>query len=360
MPRNLKMTALSDVNLQTGNAGMARARDGGVFDPSSEIWSFRTARINVNMNFGRAAGMMPELKCEFKAMMHWFLENESDYVASAHFEGVLRFLKVVTRSGYNPIEQIKDIHILSYHAHLGIERQWHLSQLSGFLKKWHSLGFGGVAPSAIDLLKQLTLKGSVKGKAVRTMDPIVGPFSDLELEGIQLAATNALASGDLDIEGAALVWLCMAFGPRPVQIAMLKICDFKVISADDGTLSYFLMMPRGKQRQIRPRSQFTERALAPQIGELIARHIEDLKKNTLRLARRIYIACQFSLHSTRAKNRPMAISTTRPQAILRMHCRPHWIRSVSFPSGPENRWILVRTDLEEQSARVRPWKAMAS
>src|SRR5262249_11906593 len=86
------------------------------------------------------------------------------------------------------------------------------------------------------------------------------PFSDIELEALQAALNDSFATGRVSLENYVLAWLAIALGPRPTQLAMLKIADFRVATSNDGTPMYALRVPRAKQRGIGARSQFTEEA----------------------------------------------------------------------------------------------------
>lgn len=136
-----------------------------------------------------------------------------------------------------------------YHAMLDSDKRWYLGSLAGLLKKWYALGHQGVAGSAIAALRELRLKGNQKGVAVSTMDPHDGPFTDIELESIQVALNRAYAAGALSTDDYLLSWLFMLLGQRPAQYALLKLSDFTVLEVGDGSLTYCLNVPRVKQRK---------------------------------------------------------------------------------------------------------------
>jgi integrase len=257
-----------------------RARDGGTFDANLDVWSFRTAKGRIHIDFGRvSANASIALVDGLKSTIAWFAANRADDTCSGAFGRMVHFLSYCHASTGNVVDSVSSELVLSYRASLAPEKQWYLSVLSGVLKKWHSLGYPGIDRDVPNLLSELRLKGNAKGTAVATLDPEEGPFSDIELEAIQSAVNAAYADGSLTLREYVLVWLFMLIGPRPSQLALLKIRDFRIEKLADGTATYQLRVPRLKQRHITARTSFKERIIAPQIGALIAAYVTQLLRD---------------------------------------------------------------------------------
>ena len=158
------------------------------------------------------------------------------------------------------------IEVLNYKSSLTADCQWYLGALSGFLKKWHALGIHGVTVDAVSVLKELRTKGNTKGVAVLTMDPIKGPYTNVELEGIQAALNDAYADGTIQEDMYLLAWLFMVLGQRSSQYAALKVCDIRAATTKDGDTVYTLKVPRAKQRNGKIRDELKDRLLISQIG----------------------------------------------------------------------------------------------
>ena len=139
--------------------------------------------------------------------------------------------------------------------------------MAGLLKKWHALGLAGVTDDARQFLKQIRVQGNPKGAAVLTMDPLKGPYTDIELAGIQAALIEAYLAGTVNLAAYLLAWLFMLLGQRPKQYAALKTCDLSVSRTAEGAAIYILKVPRAKQRNTNPRTEFKYRILIPEIGE---------------------------------------------------------------------------------------------
>jgi hypothetical protein len=105
--------------------------------------------------------------------------------------------------------------------------------------------------------------------AVLTMDPVEGPYTDIEFEGIFAALNAAYAAGEIDIAPYLLASLVMLLGQRPIQYAALKVSDVSVEQTSEGASIYTLRVPRAKQRHTLTRGAFTNRILIPRIGALL-------------------------------------------------------------------------------------------
>ncbi len=250
-------------------------RNGAKFDPRLDRWSYRDSTVTVSLDFLSLRATNNLIKSTKKVLI-WYAENRSpDHLMNMfeRFEHLLKYSKL----GLDESSHINSNVLINYRASLSSKNSWYLGNLSGFLKKWHSLGVVGVTDDAIALLKQLRLKGNRKGEAVSTMDTLDGPFTDLEVEAIHTAVDNGYKMGDISLDDYLLVWLFLALGQRPIQYASLKVCDFGASVGKDGVTIYSLNIPRAKQQDQLSRSTFSQRVLVPQIGEKFLQHIEVVK-----------------------------------------------------------------------------------
>jgi integrase len=165
--------------------------------------------------------------------------------------------------------------ILLYKGSLSDRTEHYLGGLKGFLKKWYELGYPGITNDAYNLLNLLTLKGNVTGEAVLTMDPVTGPFTELELQAIHKAVNVAYATGKISNRQYSLVWLFIGLGPRNVQIADLKVKD--LTDSENGSDKFTINMPRAKQRYKPKRAEFKPRPLLKKVGEVVAAWAEQVK-----------------------------------------------------------------------------------
>ncbi|WP_158509883.1 hypothetical protein [Pseudodesulfovibrio indicus] len=113
--------------------------------------------------------------------------------------------------------------------------------------------------------------------AQKTLDPIRGPYTVEEFEGLRSAIHKAYENCKIGDEYYIILILVNVFGLRPKQIAVLKICDFLISATEAGGIEYSLNVPRVKQRDVGERTAFTNRKLGSEIGEYLNLWIDELK-----------------------------------------------------------------------------------
>lgn len=208
----------------------------------------------------------------------WYAKHMSPSHLKNMHQRLLHFLRTTCDGRNEELGEVSHVDLLNYRAMLNSRTSWYLGTLSGFLQKWHDLGYPGVTDDAVALLRQLRIQGNRKGEAVLTHDPVQGPLSDLEVESLQATLDKAYAADEVDKEGYVLAYLFMLLGQRPVQYAAMKVRDVDVARAEDGTPVYTLRIPRAKQRNQLSRSVFSERALVPQVGQLLIEYCNEVRR----------------------------------------------------------------------------------
>ena len=249
---------------------LARTRSGVEFSPAEDVWVYRDGVRTMHLAFNTLAAP-EELRAGLKHVLKWYAENESpSHVANLfsrfkHFSGCIMLGNSIACTD-----------LLNYRSKLNRATGWYLGALSGLLKRWHAMGIPGVSDDAAAFLRTIRTKGNRKGQAVLTMDPEQGRFTDVEFESILATLRIAYDTGDMDKGAYILALLFIALGPRPVQYAALKVCDFQVLETPGGR-TYLLSVPRAKRREQMARSSFSRRTLIPELGELVREYTNDLK-----------------------------------------------------------------------------------
>jgi hypothetical protein len=154
---------------------------------------------------------------------------------------------------------------------------WRFGAVSRVIRKWHALGVPGVSEAAVNLLEELTIPGNEKGAAIRTMDPITGPLIDVEYDSVVAGLRDRYECGTLSTGDYVLALLVIALGPRPLQLAALKLRDLVVGKDSAGSDVYLLRVPRAKQPGYQLRSLFTDRLLHSELGRLVDRHANTIR-----------------------------------------------------------------------------------
>ena len=178
--------------------GTSETKNGVQFDPNEDVWKLIDANRRITINYNRIninTNYMYGLKNTFK----WYFENYSARHTENMYKALLH-LSLYLSAGENDTKvfsEISEIELINYRGYLGKEREWYLGSLSGFLKKWYKMGSSCLTKEAYGYLEETKFKSNRKGEAVLTMDPIKGPFSDLELESIQTAINNSYAKNEI-------------------------------------------------------------------------------------------------------------------------------------------------------------------
>lgn len=254
-----------------------RTRGGAEFNPRLDVWNFCESSKDINLDFGKLP-VTPEMKLAAKKTLIWYAQNKSIYYFNNLFFYFKKFLSFIVAEQSVMVSSIAAGQIINYYSKLKKKDQYYLGYLSGFLKKWYELNYPGIDGDVVAILNQLKLKGNVKGEAVLTMDPVNGPYSDLEVQGILSSLENAFQDGIVKLDEYVLVWLFLALGQRPIQYASLKVCDVGFAETKTGSAVYTIRVPRAKQRNKLARSEFKNRVLIPQIGENLLLHAREMKE----------------------------------------------------------------------------------
>jgi len=266
------------------DAKIVRTRNGAQFDASADVWSFRDAAVFVKLDFAELKASCDLVKT-CKRLLTWYAEHRSADHLRNSFCRLRHFFDVsYSQSGRGELTSEVTLESLAnYRSALNEREQWYLSNLAGVILRWDDFGYPGVSPKAIKWLRETNKKGNVVGEAVAVMDPINGPYSDIEFEEIQSRLRIAYGYGKVSLAEYMLVTLFMSLGARPVQIAALKIMDLTAVSmsAEREEKIYFLNVPRAKQRNVCARKLFKKRMLIPEIGAPLARYASEVESMML-------------------------------------------------------------------------------
>ena len=219
--------------------------------------------------------LCPAMLGSFKVVMLWMVENRATGGVNTDVDRLRTFFRFVRASRRSAIVKITGADVLNYraaHRHEGT-----LRRVRPILRKWHLMGLAGVA-EAVALLESLRTKDTVKGRAVRTHDPKMGPFTSIEFDGLIAMLDQRVADGTMDASYAVLAYLLIGLGIRPAQCALLKVRDIRC-ECYDGRRRYVLRVPQVKQGHREARAEFRERVLPESLGKLVQDHAERLRED---------------------------------------------------------------------------------
>jgi integrase len=250
-------------------------KQGAVFDPRLDDWSIASLTRGLShFRFSQLEAVTRTFIDRLKLSFIRYATSASDSHLRNIWDCFLVFYWAELSSSKEPVDAVELHHLINYRSKLDLTTEWKLALVRILLVDMVVLGYGGCSSEALRYLQDATIKGNIKGTSIRTRDPEGGAFSDTELLSIQAALNNAYSTGDIDLSMYSMVWLFLAYGARPIQIAALKEKDLLVSTDASGTRFYALNIPRAKQRGEGVRDSFKTRYCNKQVGQLIELLIE--------------------------------------------------------------------------------------
>ena len=139
--------------------------------------------------------------------------------------------------------------LINFRSTLNSRTENLLGSPRSFLIKWHDLGYDGVSEDVVNLLESWTLKGGIRGDAVKRLDPIQGPLTDNELLAFNEGAVRAFEKDQISLSDLALSLLVSNTGRRSIQVTRVKIADLDGSRKNNrGEPVFLISIPRAKQR----------------------------------------------------------------------------------------------------------------
>lgn len=211
------------------------SKEGYEFSLTSYKWKLSK---DVGFKLDWSEKLSPILKKGFIYTMGYFAENQSPFTTDGYG---IRLKSFFDQISYGEITPVSLINFKSSNDEnvVGVVRT--------FLRRWHDLGYDGISEEVIRLLSSWTLKGIVKGKPVSSLDPIKGPFSDIEFAAIQEQLPVGFSEGLYNANDYAQTLISLNTGRRPIQISNLKAGDMFTAQSKEGVTLYYLNIPRAKQ-----------------------------------------------------------------------------------------------------------------
>jgi integrase len=135
----------------------------------------------------------------------------------------------------------------------------------------------------VELLQGWTLRGAIKGDAVKRLDPRQGPLTEIELQSFNEGAVRVYESRAIDLYRLALCLLQSNTGRRPVQITNLRMGDLDCLARDrKGHQLFTINIPRAKQYGQQFRESLKPFAMTPELWAVVTAHkrecIEDVER----------------------------------------------------------------------------------
>lgn len=237
------------------------------FDPGGDIWKIVLEKGVTHISFTAIRDHWGDRHADnAKRAALAFLEGHApDTVANA-----IKFLCRMAR--HVPVrDAISAAALMDYRSLLAREQLHYLGHIAAFLKFWVARGYAGVDRDVLQFFSSIKIPGNLKGTAVRTHHPTKGPFTDLELQSITLAAREAYRIGRVRKQDFAILLTLTATGSRPGQLSMLTCGD--LVPPARGSTASRLLVPSLKKRT---RKRLTrERVIPGELAVLLKELVEE-------------------------------------------------------------------------------------
>lgn len=239
-------------------------RSGTSIDPKLDVWEWFDGPFWRRINFeGFSGGFETLVPYAKQALIPYVKGHSAAYVATL-FYTYSNFADVVQTC---PESCITEKHIVLYVGAVGLAPSGQLGVLYRFLSSWVKLGLPGVDVACIDLLQRTHKSTYAKGRAVRTRDPVSGPFSEGEYKALYSAVNVGYERGEYPLWALILTRLLLACGGRISQYASLKICDF-------DSSRKLIRLPTAKTGLGHTRCHFIDFEVSSQTRDLLYRYVE--------------------------------------------------------------------------------------
>lgn len=243
-------------------------RSGASLDPRGDVWTWSDGPFDSTIDFRKYRNESRKFTPYLKLALIPFVKGYSCHYAD-NLQGVfLHFTKTIASPIFG---NIAPSHISDYANKLRAHERWRLGTLSTLLQKWVELGLPGVEPECALFLTEQRKPGNTKGEAVRTRNPVSGPFSEGEYTALYSAVNTAYGQGVLALWTLVLFRLLLACGGRISQYASLKVKDFSIST-------HVLKLPQAKTGEIHTRVTFLEFDISPQTSRLIKDYMSELRR----------------------------------------------------------------------------------
>ncbi len=247
------------------------------FNPRPMRWSFVDGVTHVSMNFENLPSQVFLLIVSLKRVLIDVLERNSPAYAGNLFRSFHRLASTIAKTAKEPVSEITEWHVSSFIGEFSLGDELGLvSQLSALIGRWSKLQYDGLSEAAVRLLSKTKKKGNTKGKAVRTLDPVSGPFTEYELQQVVSVLNHAYASQLIEKAYFYLTWLAILTGQRISQYCALKVKDLVRKVDEFGDTTYEISIPKAKQRGEVIRDSFLVRSLVVQFGEPLWNYAQDV------------------------------------------------------------------------------------
>lgn len=216
------------------------------FDRCADLWQI-DGSLKINL------GLMRELEDTTKEGLRNSLSRYAEELSASTAVAAFSYFNMYC--DHTMAKSVTVLDLSNWRAALNIENEYKLGALKGFLISWHEWSFPGFGSDVIDYLDELSLRGNVKGKAVKRACPYSGPLTQIELGALLEWASNAFSDDVINLTQYSYFLALVFTGRRAIQIRSLIASDLSYREDSNGH-DYIVRFPRAKQRGSNFRQDF--------------------------------------------------------------------------------------------------------
>lgn len=232
------------------------AKGGGTFVPSDDRWRPDPTAESANISGAKKA--VPKDAQQWLVVALAFLAKEKSARALNDLAWALKRCGEFDLDVLDTSNAIKVRDILTRTT---------FSSLRVFLRYWHGLELS-VRPNGDVITEYFELKPKPPSQCpVESLNPILGPYTQLELKALFEWVNAAVADGTISWERFVYIRLLIATGARQRQIQQLVFGDIR-----SGSQKPALQMPKAKQRTFEYRSDFQTITLSQDLHGILSQY----------------------------------------------------------------------------------------
>ena len=236
-----KLSIRSHTKDQENNSSMHTSKAWYEFDINADIWQL-DASVKINFKLLKDLSLESNFARSFRMVL-------ADYVSEFSASHIVNIYSNTRKLllHISAISEIDEACILNYKATLTEQTESKLGCIRAFLLDWSFKGYKGISKNAITLLKELSLKGNEKGKAVALGCPYSGPYTMNEQAEFLDWYIQAFTNNKITLEQYSLIVAHQFTGSRSVQIKQLYFKDI-ILRNENGVDVFDINMPNAKKR----------------------------------------------------------------------------------------------------------------
>lgn len=248
----------------------AMTRGGVVFNPNDEVWAWFDGPFRLHLDFAKVnlTAAVPVESLKYALMVIAKRSSPSHvknlFVIFQHF--------LTRRKSPSQLTSITVEEVSNYAAQLEHRQRGNLGKLNALIQTWRALCLPGVSEDCADYLREKRKPGNDKGRAVRTWDPVGGPYTEEEFSALHKAVEAAYGQDELPLWAMLIHRLLFSTGARTAQLASLKIKDVN-LTQFIGTIA----LPLAKTREQHSRASFKVFEVASQTSRYLRIWINELR-----------------------------------------------------------------------------------